>query len=91
MKNAPNGNRIHVDGLKGRCPRPLDDGGAPDKYTREKPRQTISANGAAQKVNRAVITLICSISKNYYLPGTIDIIVEHIVRLIYNKFIDKLS
>ena len=24
---APNGIRIHVAGLKGRCPRPLDDGG----------------------------------------------------------------
>jgi transcriptional regulator with XRE-family HTH domain len=27
-QNAPNGIRIHVAGLKGRCPRPLDDGGA---------------------------------------------------------------
>ena len=25
--NAPKGIRIPVDGLKGRCPRPLDDGG----------------------------------------------------------------
>ena len=25
--NAPNGIRIHVDSLKGCCPRPLDDGG----------------------------------------------------------------
>jgi hypothetical protein len=28
-QNAPNGIRIHVTGLKGRCPGPLDDGGVP--------------------------------------------------------------
>jgi hypothetical protein len=33
--NAPNGIRIHVAGLKGRCPGPLDDGGVPVKYIRE--------------------------------------------------------
>jgi hypothetical protein len=26
---TPNGIRIHVGGVKGRCPRPLDDGGTP--------------------------------------------------------------
>ena len=33
--NAPNGIRIHVYGLKGRCPRPLDDGGATFKSIAE--------------------------------------------------------
>ena len=31
---APNGIRIRVAGLKGRCPRPLDDGGASSKYNK---------------------------------------------------------
>ena len=36
IKNgAPNGIRIHVAGLKGRCPRPLDDGGVIKKYSKE--------------------------------------------------------
>ncbi len=30
---APNGIRIRVDGLKGRCPGPLDDGGAGHNIT----------------------------------------------------------
>gem|GEM_PF-2846855 len=31
---APNGIRIHVAGLKGQCPRPLDDGGMLLKYSK---------------------------------------------------------
>ncbi len=34
--NAPKGIRIPVAGLKGRCPRPLDDGGTRGKYSRNK-------------------------------------------------------
>ena len=33
---APKGIRIPVAGLKGRCPRPLDDGGTRAKYSRKK-------------------------------------------------------
>ena len=32
---TPNGIRIRVAGLKGRCPRPLDDGGTRLKYSRD--------------------------------------------------------
>ncbi len=46
IRSAPNGIRIHVAGLKGRCPRPLDDGGVPVKYTREESRQTIRRHKA---------------------------------------------
>jgi hypothetical protein len=43
--NAPNGIRIHVYGLKGRCPRPLDDGGKPINYSRESYEQTMDVAG----------------------------------------------
>ena len=36
---APNGIRIHVAGLKGQCPRPLDDGGMRAKYSRDRARR----------------------------------------------------
>ena len=34
---TPNGIRIRVAGLKGRCPRPLDDGGTEEKYSKKAP------------------------------------------------------
>lgn len=34
MIGAPKRIRIAVDGLKGRCPRPLDDGGTLGKYSK---------------------------------------------------------
>ena len=41
MESTPKRIRTAVAGVKGRCPRPLDDGGIPVKYSREKPDQTI--------------------------------------------------
>ena len=35
ITGAPKRIRIAVAGLKGRCPRPLDDGGMPPKYSRD--------------------------------------------------------
>ena len=34
---TPNGIRIRVAGLKGRCPRPLDDGGTGEEYIKNAP------------------------------------------------------
>ncbi len=36
VTGAPKGIRIPVAGLKGRCPRPLDDGGVPLNYSRDR-------------------------------------------------------
>ena len=40
IRNTPKRIRTAAAGVKGRCPRPLDDGGIPVKYSRETlPRQ----------------------------------------------------
>jgi hypothetical protein len=40
-KNTPKRIRTAAAGVKGRCPRPLDDGGVPVKYSRESLPQAI--------------------------------------------------
>ncbi len=47
--NTPNGIRIRVGGVKGRCPRPLDDGGTHYQYIKDIPlRQPhLSRNGSS--------------------------------------------
>jgi hypothetical protein len=51
--NAPNGIRIHVAGLKGRCPGPLDDGGLQIQYIKEVLRRQYIGFGLSRLVQLA--------------------------------------